>query len=126
MSNQPETYWPGIFVQFNKGDGRKIKDSATLLLRGGQSGHDFAGPKITNAPAWWTLGLSFTPDGQVHYYAHEGVDDLSDKDHISSQYPYGYHCESVDTFFFDIVSGDNGSLSTPWIVDDAALYYIRR
>ncbi len=125
MTNQEEQYWPGMFVQFNRGDGQNVKDSATLLLRGGPSGHDFAGAKITNVPAWWTLGLSVTSDGQVHYYGHEGVEDLSAKDRLSSQFPYGYHAERVDTFFFDIVSGDNGSLSTPWIIDDPTLYYNR-
>jgi hypothetical protein len=121
---QPETYWPGMFIQFNQGDGQKVKDSATLLLRGASNGGDFAGVKITK-PAWWTLGLSFTPDGQVHYFAHEGVADLISKDHLSSQYPYGYNCEQVDTYFFDVISGDNGNQSTAWIIDDPALYYLR-
>ena len=122
---KPEEYWPGMFIQFVKGDGRKTQDSGLLLLRSGPNGGDFAGPKITG-PGWWTLGLSFTPDGQVHYNAHEGVDDLTSKDHLSSQYPYGYHCEELETYFFDIVSGDNGNASTPWIIDDAALYLNRR
>ena len=34
----------------------------------GPVGQDFAGPHITT-PGWWTLGMSFSPDGQVHYYA---------------------------------------------------------
>ncbi len=46
-------------------------------------------------------------------------------DHISSQYPYGYRCEHLDTLFFDVVSGDNGRWSTPWIVDDAELWVNR-
>ena len=95
-----------------------------MIIRGGPQGNDFAGPQITK-PGWWTLGMSFTPDGQVHYYAHAGVEDLTAKDHLSSQYPYGFRCERLDTFFFNIVSGDNGNWSTPWIIDDPALYYLR-
>jgi hypothetical protein len=117
-----ETYWPGMFLQFNKGDGKERKDSAVLLIRGGPSGHDFHGPKITE-PGWWTLGMSFTPDGRVHYYAHAGVEDLTAADHLSSQYPYSLRAERLDAFFFNIVSGDNGQWSTPWIIDDPALYF---
>ena len=119
-----ETYWPGMFIQFNKSDAR-TSPSATLVLRAGPSGHDFAGPRISS-PGWWTLGMSFTPDGQVHYYAHPGVEDLTAQDHISSQNPYGFRCERMDAFFFNIVSGDNGNWSTPWIIDDPALYTVRR
>lgn len=124
-TNKSETYWPGMFIQFNKGDGQAKPDLASVVLRAGPQGHDFAGPQITN-PTWWTLGMSFSPDGQVHYYAHEGVEDLTAKDHLASQYPYGFRCEQLDNFFFDIVSGDNGNWSTPWVVDEAALYYSRR
>jgi hypothetical protein len=67
--------------------------------------------------------MSFTPDGAVHYFARPGVDDLTASDRITSQYPYGYRAEHLDTFFFNVCSGDNGKWSTPWIIDDAALYY---
>jgi hypothetical protein len=120
-STKLETYWPGIFIQFNMGRGDERPDSAVLVIRGGPSGHDFHGPKITG-PGWWTLGMSFSPDGAVHYFASEGVDDLTAQDHLSSQYPYGFRCERLDTFFFNVCSGDNGNWSTPWIVDDAELY----
>ncbi len=120
-----ETYWPGMFIQLMRGNGKTTQDYGLILVRGAQNGGDFAGPKITE-PGWWTLGLSFTPDGQVHYYAHAGVEDLTEKDRISSQFPYGFRCEQFDTFFFNIVSGDNGSWSTPWIIDDPTLYYTKR
>jgi hypothetical protein len=119
-----ETYWPGIFIHFTKGDGKDRDDSAALIIRGGPLGHDFNGPKIKE-PGWWTLGMSFSPDGQVHYYAHAGVDDLTSADHISSQFPYGLQAQSLDTFFFNVVSGDNGQWSTPWIIDDPALFFAR-
>jgi hypothetical protein len=124
-SLKAETYWPGMFVQFQKGDGHSIPDSASLSVRAGPRGMDFFGPKITET-GWWTLGMSFSPDGQVHYFAHPGVEDLTAADHITSQYPYSFRCESLDTFFFNVVSGDNGSWSTPWIIDDPLLYYTRR
>ncbi len=117
-----ETYWPGLFIQFNKGDGEKRPDSAVFVIRGGPSGHDFTGPKIEQT-GWWTLGMSFTPDGAVHYFARPGVEDLTASDRISSQYPYSYRAEHLDTFFFNVCSGNNGRWSTPWIIDDAALYY---
>jgi hypothetical protein len=125
-SMQQDTYWPGIFIQFHKGDGNSIPDSASLSLRAGPSGHDFAvGPRIKQT-GWWTLGMSFSPDGQVHYFAHPGVEDLTSADHLSSQAPYSFRCERLDTFFFNVVSGDNGNWSTPWIIDDPMLYYTRR
>ena len=31
-------------------------------------------------------------------------------------------CEQLDTLFFNVVSGDNGNWSTPWIIDDPMLY----
>jgi hypothetical protein len=117
-----ETYWPGMFIQFNKGDGDKRPDSAVIVVRGGRTGHDFMGPKIEET-GWWTLGMSFTPDGSVHYFARPGVDDLTASDHVSSQFPYSYRCEHLNAFFFNVCSGDNGNWSTPWIIDDAALFY---
>ena len=119
------TYWPGLFIQFHQGDGKSIEDSASLSVRAGPNGHDFVGPKIKEL-GWWTLGMSFTPDGRVHYFARPGVEDLTAEDHITSQSPYSFQCERLDTFFFNVVSGDNGNWSTPWIIDDPMLYYTRR
>jgi hypothetical protein len=122
---QQETYWPGMFIQFHKAGGKNTADSASLSIRGGPTGHDFVGPRVEEN-GWWTLGMSFTPDGAIHYYGHPGVEDLTSADHISSQYPYGFRCERLDTFFFNVVSGDNGNWSTPWIIDDPALYMARQ
>ncbi len=122
---KPETYWPGMFIYYKPGDGQKTQPTAQFLIRGGTNGGDFRGPAIAET-GWWTLGMSFSTDGQVHYFARQGVDDLTAANRISSQYPYGYHCERVDSFFFDVVSGDNGNWSTPWIVDDPAFFYTRR
>jgi hypothetical protein len=120
-----ETYWPGMFIHYNKGGtGKDTSDSATLLMRAGPSGADFRGPEIKET-GWWTLGMSFTPDGSVHYFAKSGVDNLTAADHIASQYPYGFRCDRFDTFFFDIVNGNSGDWSTPWIIDDPAVYVLR-
>ena len=68
-SRQLETYWLGMFVDFqSKADGRHDKDSAVIRIRANESGEDF--PALTiNETGWWTLGMSFSPDGQVHYFA---------------------------------------------------------
>lgn len=121
-SYQQDTYWPGMFVQFRKGDGIKTQDSAVFSIRGGPNGGDFLGPKITE-PGWWTLGMSFTPDGMVHFYAKPGIEDLTSADHISSQYPYSFRCERLEAVFFNVVSGDNGHWSTPWIIDDPMIFH---
>ena len=69
--------------------------------------------------------MSFTPDGRVHYYAHPGVEDLTEDDYITTQNPYSFRCERMDTLFFNVVSGDNGQWSTPWVVDDAQVFIAR-
>lgn len=118
-----EQYWPGFFIQLNmKNMTGAQEDSAVILIRSDERGHEVPGPKITK-PGWWTLGMSFTPDGRVHYYAHEGVANLTAKDHIYSNFPYGYKCEQTTTYFFNIVNQDDGrSWSTRWIVDDPKVY----
>jgi hypothetical protein len=118
-----EVYWPGIFIQFrSKTDSRHEEDSAYFTIRGNRRGADFKGPEITET-GWWTLGMSCTPDGQVHYYIRQGVDDLTEADHVTSQYPYSYKAEQFRTFFFNVCNRDDGSTwSTPWIIDDPSLY----
>src|SRR5207253_8870672 len=118
MTTKLDTYWPGMLIGFNPGDGKDRPDSAVLRVRANGSGGDFEAVQIKK-PGWWTLGMSFTPDGKVHYFAHEGVEPLTEKDHIASEYPYGMACEQFETFFFDIINGDNGNWSTPWVVDDS-------
>jgi hypothetical protein len=120
-----DTYWPGILIRFNPGDGGKTPDTATLVLRANRNGGDYDSLQIKQ-PGWWTLGMSFTPDGQVHYYAHAGVEPLTEKDRLASEYPYGCTCEQVETFFFDVLNGDNGNWSTPWVVDDSFVYWNRK
>ena len=118
-----EIYWPGMFIQFRSKSSRQYnEDSAYFTIRGNARGADIRGPEITTT-GWWTLGISCSPDGQVHYYASPGVDDLTANDYITSQYPYGYHAERFRTMFFNVCNRDDGSTwSTPWIIDDPSIY----
>ncbi len=120
-------FWPGIFINFtSKHDSNKKQDSAQFLFRAGPQGWDFPGPAITE-PGWWTLGLSFSTDGQVHYYVRQGVEDLTEEDHVASQFPYGYKCERLNNFFFNVANNEDGKTwSTEFIIDDPSLYFIRR
>lgn len=120
-----ETYWPGIFIQFeSKEKSKREDDYAYIRIRANQRGGDFRGPQITQT-GWWTFGMSFTADGMVHYYASPGADDLTEEDFLTSQLPYGYRCERFQTFFFNVCNGDNNrTWSTPWIVDDCFFYYV--
>lgn len=122
-TREVEEYWPGIFIYFNsRSDGRNKKDSAHFMIRAGRNGGDIKGPVIEQT-GWWTLGMSFTPDGSVHYYAHPGVEKLTAADHITSQYPYGYRAEYFSTIFFNVANQDDGrSWSTEWVIDDPMMY----
>jgi hypothetical protein len=122
-----EEYWPGMFVCFEPANPkRKTEDSAYLRIRGGRNGGEIRGPKIEQT-GWWTLGLSFSPDGMVHYFASPGVDELTMDDHITSQFPYGYRTELLKTFFFNVCTKDDGKTwSTPWVIDDPKVYFVKR
>jgi hypothetical protein len=122
-----EAYWPGLFIQFNsKTDGVNKEDSALILVRSGDRGEDIIGPRITQT-GWWTLGMAFTPDGMVHFYASPGVDALTERDHLATTKPYGNTADQLNTFFFNVVCQDDGrSWSTEWVIDDPTLYYHTR
>jgi hypothetical protein len=121
---ESETYYPGFFLDFEPAGQDHETDSALWRIRANSSGDDFPGKQITTT-GWWTLGMSFTADGAVHYYARPGVGDLQASDHITTQVPYGYRCERFRTFFFNVCNGDDGrTWSTEWVVDDPSVYYI--
>jgi hypothetical protein len=121
-----EIYWPGMFVEFeSKQQSKKEHDFAYLRIRSNQRGGDFRGPQLTQT-GWWTLGMSVTPDGMVHYYAAPGVDELTEDAYITSQFPYNYRAERLRTFFYNVCSADNGQQwSTSFIVDDPKVYLLR-
>ena len=121
-----EVYWPGLFIEFeSKSQTGKDHDYAYVRVRGNQRGGDFRGPQITTT-GWWTMGMSVTPDGMVHYYAAPGVDDLTEDAYITSQLPYGYRAERFRSFFYNVCSADDGRRwSTEWIVDDPQVFVLR-
>ncbi|MFK7821731.1 MAG: hypothetical protein AB8G99_23675 [Planctomycetaceae bacterium] len=117
-----EAYWPGFFVEFHSETDAKYKtDSARLLIRGNHLGREVPSKDIT--PGWWTLGMSATPDGQVHFYASPGVDNLKSTDYLYTSRPYGYSAEKFATQFFNVCNKDDGKTwSTGFIIDDPAVY----
>lgn len=120
-----EPYWPGMFWLFRSETGRNIEeDFAQLTVRADRRGHDTRSHKVYE-PGWWTMGMSFTPDGQVHYYAKAGVDDLTADDYLMSSFPYGDRCLTFNNFFFNVANFDNGrSWSTSWVIDDPKIFVI--
>jgi hypothetical protein len=118
-----EAYWPGMFLLFQSETSKNVKqDSAKISVRGDRLGHDVRKVTITE-PGWWTLGMSFTRDGQVHYYASEGVDDLTEADHIYSSFPYSMKAMTFNNFFFNVANWENGrSWSSKWVIDDPMIF----
>jgi hypothetical protein len=126
-TTEKETYWPGFFVEFeSETDRNRTQDGAYLRVRANTRGADYRGPAIRQT-GWWTLGLSCTPDGRVHYYAKPGLEDLTADDYITSNYPYGFRAERFKTFFFNVCNDDDGTTwSTPWIVDNCEVFHVPR
>jgi len=120
--NERTVSWPGIFIQFfSETSGGVEEDHAYWVIRGHQYG-DFRGPKITQT-GWWTIGMSFSPDGRCHYFVSPGVDDLKPEDRIASHYPYDFKIEQLNGLFFNVFNRDDGkSWSTSWVVDEPAIY----
>lgn len=122
---EPESYWPGMFIQYTRKADGQARDGAMWLIRGANNGGDFAGPAI-NQTGWWTVGLTANPNGTVSYYIKQGVGDLTAADHVATTMPYGYHAERFTTIFFNITSANNGQTwSTPFIIDDPKVYVLR-
>lgn len=121
-----EEYWPGIFLQFqSETQTRNRTDGIFLVIRADGRGRDIRSIDVTQT-GWWTLGMSFTADGRVHYFAKPGVDDLTAEDYLTSYVPYSMPCRVFETFFFDCFNRDDGrSWSTPFIVDDPSLFLVR-
>jgi len=103
METKQEPYWPGLWIHFKSKTSRNVEeDSAFLAYRGNRQGRDIKCIDITaDQFGWWTFGISATGDGQIHYYAKQGVENLTQADHITSQFPYSYRAERFRTFFFN-------------------------
>ncbi len=125
-SQKDEVYWPGLFILrgTKQVEGKNVP-YAYFRVRADRNGGDFLGPEIPQT-GWWTLGLSFTPDGLVHYFGRQGVEELRREDYIATSMPYGYRCEELRSFFYNVVNGDNGrDWTTDWIVDDPKLFILQ-
>ncbi len=120
-----EPYWPGMFILFRSETSEKYDhDFAQLSVRARANGQDVPGPVI-DEPGWWTFGISFTADGQVHQYASPGTGDLTENDRLYTSMPYGNKAMFVDAFFVNVANLDNGrTWSTPWVIDDPAVYVV--
>lgn len=121
-----EPYWPGMFWLLHRRSNKNPDDVdyAQLTIRSGPRGNDIRNQKATE-PGWWTMGMSFTPDGQVHYYAHQGVADLTEDDYLASYFPYNNKARTFNNFFFNVANWDNGrSWSTQWVIDDPKIFVI--
>ncbi len=118
-------YWPGLFIILeSKHETHQEHDYAYFRIRADRNGNDAKGPQITTT-GWWTLGMSFSTDGMVHYYAKPGIEDLTSQDHIASQLPYNYRCLRFRSFFYNVVNGDDGrNWTTPWVVDDPKVFVL--
>jgi len=127
-STETEESWPGIFLEYRpapKGSDRSTE--AQWIIRGSPSG-DVRGPKVSvDQLGWWTIGMSFTPDGRCHYYISQGTEDLTQQDRVASYKPYNFTIETVSGMFFNVFNLDDGkSWSTPWIVDNPGFFVGRR
>ena len=126
-TTEAEPYWPGIWIHFKSKTSRNVEeDSAFLTVRGDRRGRDF---RVRKIPAeefgWWTMGMSVTGDGMVHFYAKPGIEDLTAEDHLSSQFPYSFSAQRFRTFFFNACNKNDGKTwSTPFVIDDPRLYMI--
>lgn len=70
--------------------------------------------------------MSVSGDGQVHFYGKQGVSNLTAADHLYSSFPYGYKAEYFATHFFNVCNQNDGrTWSTPFIIDDPAIYSMR-
>lgn len=120
-----EAYWPGMFILFQSETTKGVKaDAAKITCRGDRLGRDVRSLDIKE-PGWWTFGISFSEDGQIHYFARKGVADLTAEDHLMSSFPYGERCITMNNFFFNVANWDNGhTWSTPWVIDDPKVYVI--
>ena len=71
-------------------------------------------------PGWWTLGMSFSPDGQIHYYASHGVDDLTADDYldVAVSRTASAACRSTTSSSTWPTGTTAASWSTQWVIDD--------
>lgn len=120
---EDEVYWPGLFICMDaKEHTRKESDHIYFRIRANGQGGDVRGPDLPMT-GWWTLGISVSSNGAVHYYARPGIEDLTSEDYITTQFPYNYKAESFRSAFFNIVNADNGkSWTSTLVIDDTYVF----
>jgi hypothetical protein len=128
-SDEDGTYWPGFFlnreIQRDPTGKTAGTDRLYFWMKAGTDSRKLNGPEVTTL-GWWTLGLSVTPDGQVHYFAKPGIADLTAGDHVASSFPFGYRAARFRTFFYNVCNGDDGrTWSTEFVVDDPKVFVVR-
>ncbi len=85
--NETEPYWPGIFVNYKRqAERRKNEAPATWVIRASNPGGDYVVRPIKET-GWYTLGMSFSPDGMIHYYIRQGNRRSHIADRVASQHP---------------------------------------
>ena len=63
----------------------------------------------------------------VHYFAIPGVLYHTMDDQLTSKFPYGYRTEWMKTYFFNVCTRDDSrTWSTPWVIDDPKVYFVKR
>lgn len=121
-------YWPGFFLNREMPSGTKpsaSQDRFYFWMKATADSRRMDGPEVTQM-GWWTLGMSVTPDGQVHYFAKPGVEDLTEADYIASSYPFGNRAARFRSFFFNVCNGDNHQTwSTEFVVDDPQVFVVQ-
>ncbi len=126
VSSEDNLFWPGMFLnrEFVPAgpNGQAAIERVYFWMKATDTGHRLDGPEVTQF-GWWTLGMSLSPDGKVHYFAKPGVEDLTADDLIASSYPFGRHAQTFHTFFFNVCNGDDGrTWSTEFVIDDPKVF----
>lgn len=126
FSAEDHLYWPGFFLNRDLRPDPSGKtagsDRVHFWMKATADSRQISGPEVTTF-GWWTLGMSVTADGQVHYFARPGVEDLTPADHIASAFPFGKRAVVFRSFFFNVCNGDDGrTWSTEFVVDDPTVF----
>jgi hypothetical protein len=129
ISPEENIFWPGLFlnreITYDAASGTVKSDRLYFWMKAASNGYRIDGPDVTTL-GWWTLGMSISPDGEVHYFARPGCEELTMADHVASAYPFGKRAIDLRSFFFNVCNGDDGQhWSTEFIIDDPSLFILR-
>lgn len=116
--------WPGMFFQLNR-----TARTVTLIGRANEQNQDFPlslainyDTSLSSRNGWMTVGLSFTNDGRMHYYAGIGAGNLAEANLLNSRFPGNQPVKQLEYFFSSTVNTDNGSTWSPeFHLDDVRL-----